>query len=249
MIGTAELERIVDTVAPVSAAEEWDNVGLLVDCGNRTDKVLFSLDATPEAIEEAAELGCGIIVTHHPVIFHPLKRIDSRSPVFLAVRKNISVISAHTNFDCADGGVNDELCSILGLEETGKVEGICRSGSLSGEMTVSDFAGFVMKKLGVPHVGMVDTGRKVHRVLVIGGAGGDYVDAAENSGCDTLLTGEVRHHEALEGRLRNINIISAGHYGTENPTVQRLMKSVCACAEGRFTGFLSAENRDPMPIV
>ncbi|MBR5502556.1 MAG: Nif3-like dinuclear metal center hexameric protein, partial [Oscillospiraceae bacterium] len=115
MITPRELEQLVAQIAPPEAAEEWDNVGLLLDSGAPTDRILFALDATVQAVEEAKKLGCGVIVTHHPLIFHPLRRIEAGSPVQLAAKAGISVISAHTNFDTAAGGVNDLLAEMFGL--------------------------------------------------------------------------------------------------------------------------------------
>jgi len=81
MITPRELEQLVAQLAPPDLAEEWDNVGLLLDSGEPTDRILFALDATAQAVEEAKKLGCGIIVTHHPLIFQPLRRIEAGSPV------------------------------------------------------------------------------------------------------------------------------------------------------------------------
>jgi putative NIF3 family GTP cyclohydrolase 1 type 2 len=153
MISPSELERIIFEIAPQDLAEEWDNVGLLIDCGNKTDRILFSLDASVDAIEEAEELGCNIIVTHHPVIFHPLKRIVYGSAVETAIRKGISIISAHTNFDSAENGMNDILCGLLGLEDIIKSGHMFRIGIVPGSpVPLSAFSSFVKEKLTLSYV-------------------------------------------------------------------------------------------------
>ena len=103
-----EMQRI----APLALAESWDNPGLLVDCGGEVSRVLVTLDITPEVVEEAARKGCGLIVSHHPVIFSPLKKLGGQDVAFQLVKNGISAICMHTNLDAAPGGVNDTLCDL-----------------------------------------------------------------------------------------------------------------------------------------
>lgn len=246
MITPKELEKIVETVAPPELAEEWDNVGLLVDAGVPADRILFSLDATAEAIEEAEETGCHIIVTHHPLIFHPLKRVSDGSAVAMAMRKGISVISAHTNYDTADGGINDVLAGWLGLKEVAPVAAMGRCGVLpDGPMTMKQFAAFVKERLGVDGLRVADCGRLVNRVMVLGGSGGDFVAAALEAGCDTLLTGEAAHHEGIEAKALGVNLVVAGHFGTENPGMPAFCAAVQKLIGDRAECRMSVRNRDP----
>ena len=106
----AEMQRY----APLELAESWDNPGLLVDCGRGVSRVLVTLDITPEVVEEAAAGGCELIVSHHPVIFSPLKKLTPRDVSFQLVQKGISAICMHTNLDAAEGGVNEVLAVISG---------------------------------------------------------------------------------------------------------------------------------------
>ena len=105
----AEMQRY----APLELAESWDNPGLLVDCGREVSRVLVTLDITPEVVEEAAAGGCELIVSHHPVIFSPLKKLTPRDVSFQLVQKGISAICMHTNLDAAEGGVNEVLAPVL----------------------------------------------------------------------------------------------------------------------------------------
>ena len=123
-----EMQRI----APLALAESWDNPGLLVDCGGEVSRVLVTLDITPEVVEEAARKGCGLIVSHHPVIFSPLKKLGGQDVAFQLVKNGISAICMHTNLDAAPGGVNDTLCDILGIAAEGResfAEGCGRIGT------------------------------------------------------------------------------------------------------------------------
>ena len=246
MITPKELEKIVETVAPADLAEEWDNVGLLIDAGIPADRILFALDATTDTIEEAKESGCGIIVTHHPLIFHPLKRVADGSAVSMAIRKGISVISAHTNYDSADGGINDVLAKWLGLEEIAPVATMGRYGIRpDGPMTMLQFAAFVKERLGVEGLRVADAGKPVRRVMVLGGSGGDFAAAAKEAGCDTLLTGEAAHHEGIEARALGVNLVVAGHFGTENPGMPAFCAAVQKLVGDRAECRMSVRNRDP----
>ena len=109
----AEMQRY----APLELAESWDNPGLLVDCGRGVSRVLVTLDITPEVVEEAAAGGCELIVSHHPVIFSPLKKLTPRDVPFQLMQKGISAICMHTNLDAAEGGVNEVLAGIFGMRD------------------------------------------------------------------------------------------------------------------------------------
>ena len=107
-----EMQRM----APLELAESWDNPGLLVDCGGEVSRVLVALDVTAETLAEAEQNGCQLIVTHHPVIFHPLKKLSPADLPFQLVQKGISAICMHTNLDAAEGGVNEVLAGIFGMK-------------------------------------------------------------------------------------------------------------------------------------
>ena len=113
-----DVYKAINEIAPFSLAEDWDNVGLLIGSKDQqAARVLTALDATDAVIDEAAQWGAQLIVTHHPVIFSPLKAIPADSTVYRLIRQGIGVISAHTNLDIADGGVNDQLARLLGLTD------------------------------------------------------------------------------------------------------------------------------------
>lgn len=213
---------------PSSLALGFDNVGLL--CGypdNNVTKVLFALDATVDVIEEAARLGAELIITHHPVIFTPMKRILASEPdgnrIIRALRHNLSIISLHTNLDAVDGGVNTTLASVLGLQELSLLD-IGRIGVLSDVLSMDSFLLRCKEVLSVSGMRYLNAGKPVSKVAVCGGSGGDLVSAAAEAGCDTLVTGEVKHHQWLEGKELGINIIEADHYCTEAVVVPALLQ-------------------------
>ena len=208
-----EMQRI----APLALAESWDNPGLLVDCGGEVSRVLVTLDITPEVVEEAARKGCGLIVSHHPVIFSPLKKLSGQDVAFQLVKNGISAICMHTNLDAAPGGVNDTLCDILGIAAEGResfAEGCGRIGTTM-PTTVEALAKFCAATLhsGVKYV----NGQKPVTCLAeVSGGGGSYLEEAIARGADCLVTGEAAHHIALLAKQKGIGLVVAGHWGTEH---------------------------------
>lgn len=211
---------LLNEKAPFASAEDWDNPGLLVGDPNRpVERVLVALDATAGAVDTAVALGAALILTHHPVIFAPLKRLNANSVPYRLAQEGIALIATHTNLDKAIGGVNDTLADRLGLENVTIAEdGYTRIGVLPGEMTARDFAAHVAHVLDTPVRYAGET--PVATVAVCGGGGGDFI-----AGCvglaDAYVTGEVKHHEWLAA-ADQIGVVEAGHYATEVPVVDTL---------------------------
>ena len=208
--------------APFDTCEEWDNVGLLVGSGRLpATRVLVALDATDGALEAAKAIGADLIVTHHPVIFNAMKRLDADSFPYRLAAAGISAISAHTNLDKAMGGVNDVLAARLGLTDVEiAADGITRIGILPEEMSADAFAAHVAGALGMP---VRAAGNKpVKKVAVCGGGGGGFIAACFGL-ADCFVTGEVKHHEWLYA-AGHINVIDGGHYSTEVPVVDTLCR-------------------------
>lgn len=228
MTTVKEIYDFIDSFAPFGTQFEWDNAGLLIgDAEKEVTKTAFALDATVQVIEEAAKNGCDLLVTHHPVIFTPIKSVSFHSPVAAAIKNGISVICAHTNLDVSENGVNTALLNKLGLENCGTVTvggEVYWTGEIP-EMTSAEFARFVSKKLGTP-VKYSDCGNAIKKVAVCGGAAGEYLYGAAKAGMDAFVTGEVHHHEYLDSQLCGISVFCAGHFETENPVVACLEKAV-----------------------
>ena len=218
--------------APASMKMEWDNVGLL--CGHmdkEVTKVLVALDPMPDVIEEAKEIGAELIVTHHPLIFQPVKSVNDQTydgkNILALIENGIAAINLHTNLDCAPGGVNDVLAEKLGLRDVrvlnpegvdaqGREWGLIRYGYVN-QMTALDFADEVADRLGCAGLRFADGGRPVHKVAVCGGSGGSEIGDVLAAGCDTLVTADLKYNQLQEAGHRGINLIDAGHFETENP--------------------------------
>ena len=221
MITVNQVYEAMQAIAPLELAESWDNPGLLVDCGGAVHRVLTALDITPEVVEEAAAKQCEMIVSHHPVIFDPLKRLGPQDVPFQLVQAGISAVCMHTNLDAAEGGVNEVLAGIFGMKDMETfAEGCGRVGAI------------------------VDAGKPVKRLAVISGAGGSLFADAIAMGADCLLTGEANHHHAIDAKRLGLSLIAAGHYATEFPVTAAVAAKLRA-ALPELDVLVSTENRDP----
>ena len=224
----------LETLAPVSMKYDWDNVGLLCGSANQeVHKILVALDPFEGVCREAAEKGADLIVTHHPLIFHPRRAVTDgddvgRSILFLA-QNGISAINAHTNLDCAPGGVNDVLAETLGLreirvlepmgeDEQGRPWGLLRAGTVD-QQPLEAFLAQVKARLQAQGLRYVDGGKPVQTVAAGGGACADELPAVLRAGCDTFVTADVKYNEFYDAKAAGVNLIDAGHFATENPVV------------------------------
>ncbi|MEG0750412.1 MAG: Nif3-like dinuclear metal center hexameric protein [Oscillospiraceae bacterium] len=248
MITTKELNEIINKIAPYELAEGWDNCGLLLDCGLPIDKILFALDATGSSLARAKELGCGAVVTHHPAIFGGIKVLCAEDPVVIAAMSHISLLAAHTCFDAAEGGVNDALCSKLGIEEPTPMLPFGRCGVLAAG-DAAELAEKVKKSLGCESVAYVDGGRPIDRVAVVGGAAGELISQAAWLGCDAFITGELKHHEALFAQQIGMTVISAGHFITEIVAIKTLCERVQSEIAERAGCLIYSEEQNPIKYL
>lgn len=211
-----EILQELKAFAPPELACSWDNVGLLVDAGRPVDKVLTALDITADVVREAAAAGCQLIVSHHPVIFDPMKQIAADDVPAMLLQNGISGICMHTNLDAAPGGVNDTLADLLGISRDDRrnfAENCGRIGTVQSTTTAA-IAQFCAETL---HSGVkfVDSGKPVTRLAEVSGGGGSYLQEAIDEGADCLVTGEAAHHIALLAKQKGVGLVVAGHWGTE----------------------------------
>ncbi len=216
--------------APLDLQLEFDNSGFLVGRGEReVSRVLLSLDITVPVIEEAEAMGAELIISHHPVIFQGLKELRDGGPgnrALLLAEKGISAICMHTNLDIAEGGVNDVLIRLLGAEPEAAVDayGCGRIGTLPEPLPLPVFLRRCKERLQSAGLRYVDGGRRVHRLAVLGGAGGDELQDAVALGCDTYVTADVKYHVFLDAAELGVNLIDADHFCTEQPVIPVLAR-------------------------
>ena len=229
-----EFSDALDALYPKTLSCSWDNDGLMccTDPCAQVKKVLVALDATRKVLDKAATQHFDMVLTHHPLLFKGPKTIVPSTAtggrVISALQNNIAVLSLHTRLDAGEGGVNDCLAMSLGLTGPLQVFGDRESPTLGriGTTDISDgdaFAAHVKKALQAPAV-CAYLCRPVKRVAVCGGSGEDLVFPALAAGADTIVTGECGYNLCLDGGDTGINIITAGHFHTEQPVCRRLVQ-------------------------
>ena len=240
-----ELYEAMQRIAPLELAESWDNPGLLVNCCRPVDRVLVTLDITPDVVEEAAAKGCGLIVAHHPVIFSPLKRLAPKDVPFQLVQNGISAICMHTNLDAAPGGVNDVLADLLRIENRRDFADNCgRIGTLNVPTTAQQLAETCSRMLHT-HCKFVEADRPVEKLAEVSGAGGSYLQQAIDESADCLVTGEAAHHIAILAKQKGVGLVVAGHWGTEHPVVFALADALTERLPKEVTVAPSLADVDP----
>ncbi len=221
-------------IAPMELAMEFDNPGLIVGMLRKDiRKVLVALDCTCEVASEAVEGGYDMVLTHHPKLFSPVKRLlpedPELAPLFTLIKHDIGLYAAHTNLDAAPDGVNDCLARTLELSDITPLppDMLGRIGTYAPGGNIGEFARHTAHALKTC-IRVTDAGVPVSRVALVGGAGGDDILAAFEAGADTFVTGEAKHHQALNAKQLGINLIVAGHFETERivliPLIKRLQR-------------------------
>ena len=353
--------RALDDRYPSSWAEAWDNVGLQAgDPRAEARSALVALDPTPQVVSEAAERGCAILITHHPLFFRPLERLDLSDPASGAIShalvQGVAVVACHTNADVARPGVTDALAGALGLEVTGvlrpteaggrvklvtfvppeatgkvldavtgagggvigeythcafrvrgtgsflagpdtdpvvgergvltEVEedrleavvpvervspvvqalieahpyeevaydliplhgapgvGLGRLANSGDPLTAADLADRCAERLGSEVRSAGDLGRRAERIALVGGSGAALIPDAIRAGADVLITGDVKHHQAIDAAAAGLTVIDAGHHGTEWPFVPHLASALNEAMPGG-RAVVSGTNTDP----
>jgi dinuclear metal center YbgI/SA1388 family protein len=232
---TTTLKSIIDainSIAPFSYAEDWDNVGILVgEPGMKITGILIGLDPTSRLLDEALQIGANLVITHHPAIFKPLKSIRTDTPTgaFIAksIIRKIAIIGCHTNLDVVKNGVSEVLAKKLGAENlrtlvptagpTHPEIGFGQIGQLQQEVSAEVFLNTLCATLSVPAVKIAGTlPESVSTIAVCGGSGSELSEQALKAGAQIYITGEVKHSTARWAEEANFCIIDAGHFATEN---------------------------------
>jgi dinuclear metal center YbgI/SA1388 family protein len=256
---TAAVIEALERIAPLRLAAEWDAVGLLV--GSRRGeiaRVMTCLSLTREVALEAVRERADLVVTHHPLPFRPVARItddSSTGRVLLELTgAGIAVWSGHTAWDSAAGGINDQLAGLIGLQHVAPIQpdqihplaGFGRAGSAPAGWSVATLARHVAGHLGVKIIQVVgDGGRAAGRVGIVCGSGGDTIDAVLAAGCETLLTGELRLHHAIEARAAGLAVIAVGHHASERFSMEVLAGRLAEAVPGLIC-WASRDETDPL---
>ena len=253
----SEVIEILGKLAPESCACDWDNPGLLAGRSDKeVKKIYIALDATDQVVDAAIKAGADMLLTHHPLIFKAIKKVNDQNFItrrlVKLIQADISYYAMHTNYDTR--GMADLTARLLNLqectvlEEVKDGEGIGRVGVLPEKMTLRECAELVKRAYDIPNVkifGNLD--QKVHLAALCPGAGKSTMHNALQFGCDVYITGDIDHHTGIDAVAEGLCIIDAGHYGTEyifmEDMRERLKK---AFPELRFT---CAKVKSPYTIL
>ena len=224
-----EIIQVIEAAYPREAALDFDNVGLLAGRSEKeVNRVYFALDATDAVIDCAVRAGADMLITHHPLIFSPLKKVTDENfisrRIVKLIQNDISYYAMHTNYDVL--GMAELSEKILGIRDTevlditrengGIPEGIGRIGSLEQPVTLEECCVYIKHKLNLGSLKVFgDMDAKVSRLAISPGSGKSAIGAAIAKGADVLVTGDIGHHEGLDAVEQGLSVIDAGHYGTE----------------------------------
>ncbi|WP_229932916.1 Nif3-like dinuclear metal center hexameric protein [Campylobacter majalis] len=206
-----EIYKFLDEIAPFDTQEAWDNSGLLIGSfDDEIERIYLALDIDSEFLQNA--MPNSLIIAHHPLIFKGLKSLDfTRYPsnlINLMIKKNISLIAAHTNYDKAV--LNEYFVSeVLGLKITQKDEFLAYTDI---DMSFDELVKFVKAKMNLEILRCVRAKERVKRIAVCTGSGGDMINLVK---ADAFLTGDLKYHQALEAKENLLNLIDIGHYESE----------------------------------
>jgi len=238
----SDLIEILSEIAPTHLAEDWDNVGMQI---GRTDwpvrTIWVALDPTPDVIEAACQGSADLLVTHHPLIFSPIKTIDLLTPIGksigMCIRHQLAIYSAHTNLDIVPEGLNDVLVNMLALdnvsamvpirqppdEKSDRKVGMGRLGELPSPIRLESLAGKLKTRFRLKNIRMVGpSDMQVKKVAVCSGSGGGLMNAFFSSGAQVYITGDLRYHDAKSAEAQGLGLIDIGHFHSEHVMVKSL---------------------------
>ena len=238
---TKDIINFLEEKYPRSNAEEWDNVGLLVG-NNKKDvkKIQLSIDATEKAVDYAAQNNVDMIVTHHPLIFKPLKSIVmselSGRKIIKLIEKGLNLYSIHTNLDSSKDGLNDYILELLEVKKykiidinaNDETAGIGRMYPLEEKITILEYADFIKTKMKIKNVRVIsnDLKSKVKKIALINGSGMSYWRKVNSLGADLFITGDIGYHDALDAKESGLHLIDIGHFESENCFSELLKKNL-----------------------
>ena len=252
-----EIINSIESVAPRSAQEAWDNSGMQVgDTGRDIQSVLLTTDVTTDVVNEAIMHGCDLIISHHPLLFHGLKQVCGQTPqarvVEMAIKHDIAIYSAHTNLDSVVGGINTRLADKLGVTgyrllvmgENGQT-GLGIIGTLGSPMKYEDFIAHVRETLDCTYVRYTRAKNEmVQTVALCGGSGAEFIGEAIAQGADVYLTADCKYHE-FQDADGQIGLVDIDHWISERHAREIFRDMIAPLG---VQCFISESDRTPIQI-
>ncbi len=255
------LSKIIDILenwAPLSHAEDFDNVGLLVgDVNSKIDKALITLDTTNEVIEEAIEKKCNLVITFHPLIFEPLKSINNENRIqkiiIKAIKNNINIYCIHTNLDNNSRGVNYKICQKLKIKnlnflipnKLNESIGMGMYGNIENSYNGHDFINYIKKQMDIKYIRHSKIlNKKIKKVAVLGGSGSFGINNAIEKKIDCYITSDLKYHDFFKANSK-ILLLDIGHYESEKFT-KELIYNYLLKKIPKFACIIANTNTNPV---
>ncbi len=253
-----QIINIIESVAPLSYQETWDNSGLQVgDTSADIRAALLTTDITEAVVGEAVALGCNLIISHHPLLFHGLKTISGRTPqercVAEAIRHGIAIYSSHTAMDCYLHGVSGRILEKLGIADyrilvpsagttTAHPYGLGAIGSLSRPILYSELLTLIKERFSADYVRYtVAPKEEVQYIATCGGAGAEFWEEAAQQGADVYLTADCKYHE-MQAADGHIGLVDIDHWTSEHFTREIFAELLT----GKVPTYISKEDHSPV---
>ena len=254
-----KLFRVIEKTAPLFLQEKYDNAGLLVgDSSQEVNKALLSLDVTEEVVKEALEIGADVIISHHPLIFTPLKNItysnDIQRAVALAIKNDILIYSAHTNLDSVTDGVSFKMGEKMSLQDmellvssTERGVGYGVIGNLSEEIDLERFLLSVKQIFGVSMLRYTKLDRPIRKVALCGGSGSSFIKNAIKAKADVYVSADFKYHDFFIAE-NHLSMVDIGHFESEQFTLE-IFYDVISKKFPNFAIQISSVNSNPIKYL
>jgi dinuclear metal center YbgI/SA1388 family protein len=254
-----ELAEIIESRYPKSLAVEWDVVGLATNNSNiEVNHILLTIDVTEDVVAEARDKSIDLIISHHPLILDPdeisdiqTKRIQLRKKM---EENNIALYVAHTNADIAQGGVNDSLVKVIGLQNVQSfgVEKMARKGNLTTQISLSEFVNLLKDKLPQVKSSIQVSGKlesKISKVALCGGSGSSLLEEVRKEDVDVFVTADLKHHAVSDNENMNgPTLVCVSHWASEwvwLPELEQQLKTDLAQKQLNSRIYISEISTDP----
>lgn len=266
-----KLRELLDRIRlkyPEELQYSWDNSSLnLGDLDQDINKIMLTLEITNRTIDEAIEKGVDLVISHHPFLMSKVNQIRTDTIkgglIYKMIRNNISAYCMHTSYDMAEDGLNDYFFDLLGIKDRqvldvessldsyndGKEYGLGRLADLEKPIEIGDLISSLKDKLNIDHARYV--GPKdllINKIAVVTGNGSEFFQLAKSKGCDILITGDLKYHQAMDALDIDMALLDFGHYGTEHifsKSVYNYINSI----SGDIEVLISEKNIDPFTFV
>lgn len=261
MTKVRDITELLEKIAPASLADTGDNSGFIVgDLDREVNTVLLALDITKDVASEAIDLGAELIISHHPLIYLPIKNMLSSTPtgkILLSLAsKNISVYAAHTTLDSSDKGVNAMLAEELGLINVERFGFSDWQGGRIGQfphpITLGELANMLSYITQEEHIGIVgDTNRPIEKIAFVSGGAGDinYIDEAIKRGADCYISCDFRHHVYIYASQMDFCLAVCQHYSMERTVLKHLKNEIDKEMGSKVKTLISQREKSPLKIL